>query len=149
VTSIGGLVAGDMVELYAAAKFGLTGFSESLVLTARHFGINVTVVSPGPMNTPSLWSSVVKDYPRAGLDEKTQQLIDAKFPLLEGLKEMPDKIAQPDDAARMLLENTINSANPGLHYVMNFGYLQESLDSKFKDLDAYGQSQCVVPKSTS
>jgi len=144
VTSIGGLVADEMTEMYNAAKYGLTGFSESLVLTARHFGIKVTAVSPGPMNTPSLWSSVVKDYDRSLCDSKTQELIDAKFPLMEGLKDMQDKIAQPDQAAQLVMSNVVNNQSPELFYIMNFGYCQERLDSKFQDLQVYGQTQHEV-----
>ena len=138
VSSIGGFVPDEMTEIYNASKYALTGFSESLQLTSRHFGINVTVVGPGPMDTPSLWSSVVKDYPKEVCDKKTQELIDRKIVMMRDFKKFSAKVTKPESAANLIMENVVNNPKPELFYMMTFGYCQDKLDAKYKDLQSYG-----------
>ena len=134
VTSIGGLIPGEMTEMYNAAKYGLTGFSESLALTAGHFGVNVSVVCPGPMDTPALWNSLVRDYPRDVCDEKTQKLAEEKISQIDELKHIVDKIVKPSKAAELVVANVVDNKNAELFYVMNFGFLQDRLEAKYKNL---------------
>jgi NAD(P)-dependent dehydrogenase (short-subunit alcohol dehydrogenase family) len=48
ISSAAGLVAGyDFVTAYAASKFGLEGWMESLQAEVAPFGINTTIVNPG------------------------------------------------------------------------------------------------------
>lgn len=52
--SIAGRIATPWLSTYAAAKHGVRGFVRSLrvELVARRIPVNVTLVSPGPVNTP-------------------------------------------------------------------------------------------------
>lgn len=55
ISSSAGLVAGfDFVTAYAAAKFGLEGWMESLAVEIAPFGIHTTVVNPGFFRTELL-----------------------------------------------------------------------------------------------
>ncbi len=55
ISSSAGLVAGfDFVSAYAAAKFGLEGWMESLAVEIAPFGIHTTVVNPGFFRTELL-----------------------------------------------------------------------------------------------
>ena len=55
VSSSAGLAAGfDFVSAYAASKFGLEGWMESLHAEVSPFGINTTVVNPGFFRTELL-----------------------------------------------------------------------------------------------
>ena len=55
ISSAAGLVAGyDFVTAYAAAKFGLEGWMESLQAEVAPFGINTTIVNPGFFRTELL-----------------------------------------------------------------------------------------------
>jgi NAD(P)-dependent dehydrogenase (short-subunit alcohol dehydrogenase family) len=54
ISSIGGLMGGQMASLYCASKFALEGFSESLAKEVAPFGIHVTIVEPGPFRTDFL-----------------------------------------------------------------------------------------------
>jgi NAD(P)-dependent dehydrogenase (short-subunit alcohol dehydrogenase family) len=53
---------------YAAAKFGVEGFSESLAEEVAHLGVKVTIVEPGPHRTRFLdetnvsWAREIADY---------------------------------------------------------------------------------------
>jgi NAD(P)-dependent dehydrogenase (short-subunit alcohol dehydrogenase family) len=52
--SLAGLVPSPFLTPYAAAKAGVVGLSQSLRVEAAAHGVNVTVVCPGPVETPLL-----------------------------------------------------------------------------------------------
>lgn len=52
VSSVAGVVATARSPIYAASKFGLTGFSEGLHYELHALGIHVATVQPGPVPTP-------------------------------------------------------------------------------------------------
>src|SRR5215207_8832982 len=55
ISSSAGLGAGfDFVSAYAASKFGLEGWMESLQAEVAPFGINTTIVNPGFFRTELL-----------------------------------------------------------------------------------------------
>jgi len=60
VSSTTGIKAREMETIYAASKWGLRGFTESLRLEAKPYGIRVTGVFPGGMNT-AFWEGSTKD----------------------------------------------------------------------------------------
>lgn len=60
LSSIGGIRGGNRYSLYAASKFAVEGFSESLSAELAPFGIFVTVVEPGFFRTDFLESSSVQ-----------------------------------------------------------------------------------------
>jgi NAD(P)-dependent dehydrogenase (short-subunit alcohol dehydrogenase family) len=51
ISSIGGLMGLPYQAFYSAAKFAVEGFSESLRLEVKRFGINVVLVNPGDFCT--------------------------------------------------------------------------------------------------
>jgi NAD(P)-dependent dehydrogenase (short-subunit alcohol dehydrogenase family) len=69
ISSTAALVGYELCSAYAASKFGLEGFMESLQIEVAPFGINTTIVEPGFFRTnllePSstIWSELqVEDY---------------------------------------------------------------------------------------
>jgi short-subunit dehydrogenase len=54
IASICGVIGFDMASIYCATKFALAGWSESLSLELRRFGIHATVVYPGAFRTDFL-----------------------------------------------------------------------------------------------
>ncbi|MGY4689711.1 SDR family NAD(P)-dependent oxidoreductase [Salibacterium sp. K-3] len=52
IGSQAGKVATPKASVYAAVKHGVIGFSNSLRLEARDYGVQVTVVNTGPVRTP-------------------------------------------------------------------------------------------------
>ena len=51
VTSVGGLLGQPFNEAYCAAKFAVEGMMEGLAPLAQQFGVKVSLVEPGPINT--------------------------------------------------------------------------------------------------
>jgi short-subunit dehydrogenase len=51
ISSLSGLAALPYSSLYAATKFAVEGFSESLSFELEPFGIRVKIIEPGPIKT--------------------------------------------------------------------------------------------------
>lgn len=60
ISSIGGSLGFENASIYCAAKFAVEGFSESLALEVKQFGIDVTIIQPGFFRTDFLDQSSVK-----------------------------------------------------------------------------------------
>ncbi|WP_288739595.1 oxidoreductase [uncultured Rheinheimera sp.] len=60
LSSIGGALGFDAASVYCATKFAVEGFTESLALEVKSFGIEVTIVEPGFFRTDFLDSSSVQ-----------------------------------------------------------------------------------------
>jgi NAD(P)-dependent dehydrogenase (short-subunit alcohol dehydrogenase family) len=54
ISSLAGLAGGEYTSAYAASKFGLDGWMESIAPEVEPFGIHVTVVNPGFFRTTLL-----------------------------------------------------------------------------------------------
>ncbi len=63
VSSIAGLVPGGLMTAYATTKYAVVGFSTNLRSEARQYGIRVTALCPGYLETPMHASAQnVSDY---------------------------------------------------------------------------------------
>lgn len=60
------LTGSSQAAAYLAAKAGVEGLGKALAHEGRAFGIRVTTVCPGPMNTPMRWNAT-PDMPRETL----------------------------------------------------------------------------------
>jgi NAD(P)-dependent dehydrogenase (short-subunit alcohol dehydrogenase family) len=79
ISSSAGLVAGyEFVSAYAASKFGLEGWIESLHVEVAPFGISTTIVNPGFFRTELLTdqSTNYADPSIADYDTKRSELLD-------------------------------------------------------------------------
>lgn len=79
VSSIGGVIAFPNLGIYHASKWGIEGLCESLSKEVSSFGINITMLEPGPFTTDWSQSSAVRseqhpDYVdvRTGFSAHTQ-----------------------------------------------------------------------------
>jgi NAD(P)-dependent dehydrogenase (short-subunit alcohol dehydrogenase family) len=79
ISSSAGLAAGfDFVSAYAASKFGLEGWMESLQAEVAPFGINTTIVNPGFFRT-ELLTDESTTYAKASIadyDERRGPLVE-------------------------------------------------------------------------
>ena len=79
ISSTAGLTAGyDFASAYAASKFGLEGWMESLQAEVAPFGINTTIVNPGFFRTELLseQSTTYAEPSIADYDERRGPLVD-------------------------------------------------------------------------
>ncbi|MET0885720.1 MAG: SDR family oxidoreductase [Mycetocola sp.] len=95
ITSAAGIVGGEFTAAYAASKFALEGWMESLQYDVEPYGITTTIVEPGFFRSEllvtgasSIWPElVIEDYA-----ERTEQTI-AGWKSMNGL--------QPGDPAKL------------------------------------------------
>lgn len=115
ISSIGGRIGSASVAPYTASKFGLEGFSESLDMELRPFGIYVSVISPGVIRT-DIWDEEGRILPSARnprspyyqyfwrLERQVEQLLSSS------------KLT-PDDVARQVVQ-VLQSSHPRQRYVV-------------------------------
>lgn len=58
ISSVAGLVASAGVGIYNSTKYAVEGLSEALCMEVKTFGINVTIIQPGPFRTDFLGDSL-------------------------------------------------------------------------------------------
>jgi NAD(P)-dependent dehydrogenase (short-subunit alcohol dehydrogenase family) len=121
ISSIGGMRGGPGGSLYAATKFAIEGFSESLSHETAPFGIKVTIVEPGFFRTDFLDASSVRfaageiaDYAefnatlKAGYDTRNHQQLGDPAKLggaivdLAGRDKPPLRFAAGSDAVEII-----------------------------------------------
>lgn len=107
ISSSAGLAAGyDFVSAYAASKFGLEGWMESLSAEVAPFGIATTIVNPGFFRT-----ELLTDQSTRYAEPSIADYDDRRAPLIESWKAMNGKQSgDPVKLARALI--TISEQQP-------------------------------------
>jgi len=80
ITSTAGIVGGEFCAAYAASKFALEGWMESLRFDVAPFGISTTIVEPGFFRTELLVEGASSIWPELSVDDyadRTRQTIEA------------------------------------------------------------------------
>ena len=112
IGSIGGLIAIPYQGFYSASKFALEGFSESLRLEVRPFGIHVVLIEPGDHHTSftdnrrSTEASTRGSVYRDGFERALARMVSDE-----------QGGPAPDGIARLLCK-VINQPNPRLRYTV-------------------------------
>jgi NAD(P)-dependent dehydrogenase (short-subunit alcohol dehydrogenase family) len=112
VSSISGLNGAVAASSYAASKFALEGWSESLRLEMNSLGVNVVLVEPGAFAT-DIWDRGVK---------LGQRSLDGTFPNRERGQRMHERVQalpkrDPIEVAR-LIATVAQDPNPKLRYLV-------------------------------
>jgi NAD(P)-dependent dehydrogenase (short-subunit alcohol dehydrogenase family) len=110
IGSIGGLVAIPYQAMYSASKFALEGFSESLRMEVRPFGIRVVIIEPGDHKTALTENRRVEVLPASPYRSSFQAAL-AKTAHDEQSGPGPEQIAR-------LLHRIVNQRNPRLRYTI-------------------------------
>src|SRR3954463_16558264 len=107
ISSSAGIAAGfDFVSAYAASKFGLEGWMESLQAEVAPFGINTTIVNPGFFRT-ELLTEQSTNYAEPSISDYDER----RGPLVEYWKSQNgQQSGDPAKLARALI--TIANQNP-------------------------------------
>jgi len=135
VSSIGGLLGFRGCALYCATKFAIEGFSESLALEVRPFGIHVTVVEPGFFRTDFLDGRSVS-YGALQLDDYAKWSGQTRADY-EGYSHR-----QPGDPARLgrALVRLAAEPEPPLHYLAGSDALemaQSALQRRSQEIERW------------
>ena len=80
ISSTAGLIGQEFVAAYAASKFGVEGWMESLRFDVEPFGIHTTLVEPGFFRTELLVEGSSTIWPELSIDDyadRTQSTIEA------------------------------------------------------------------------
>ena len=108
ISSLAGNTAIPYSAFYSASKFALEGYSESLWYEVRPFGISVSLVEPGFVNTPIGETSPVAAHTLPAYDTIRKRMLAAFGQSLKsGIS--------PEQVARRVLQ-IIEHSNPGLRY---------------------------------
>jgi NAD(P)-dependent dehydrogenase (short-subunit alcohol dehydrogenase family) len=135
ITSTAGIVGQEFCSAYAAAKFGVEGWMESLRFEVERFGINTTIVEPGFFRTELLEkeSTAYADLSIDDYAERTSQTRPAWEAMSGRQGGDPAKLAKA-------LVTVVNQEQPPLRWVAGADAL-ETVEQKANDLlaqvDAY------------
>jgi NAD(P)-dependent dehydrogenase (short-subunit alcohol dehydrogenase family) len=110
IGSIGGIVAIPYQAMYSASKFALEGFSESLRMEVRPFGIRVVLIEPGDHKT-SLTQN--RRFAEMSIDAYRASFEAALAKTAHDEQSGPG----PEQIAR-LLHRIVNTRNPRLRYTI-------------------------------
>jgi NAD(P)-dependent dehydrogenase (short-subunit alcohol dehydrogenase family) len=137
ISSLAGIVGGEMGSLYCASKFALAGFSESLAKEVAPFGLFVTIVEPGPFRTDFLAPESLRFGAKTVTDYDTRRApARAAFESRNG--------RQPGDPAKLAaaLVQLAGVAKPPMHFVAGaiaWNAADAKLASVRADLDTWRQ----------
>jgi short-subunit dehydrogenase len=79
IGSVAGRLGVPFESVYSTTKFGLVGFTEALAVEVAPFGVEVSMVNPGPVATAfgarSGWPSATPRWPRAVAPERVADAV--------------------------------------------------------------------------
>jgi NAD(P)-dependent dehydrogenase (short-subunit alcohol dehydrogenase family) len=134
MSSLNGVEGLAGAAYYAASKFAIEGFSETLASEVAHLGIKVTIVEPGPFRTRFLndesakWSPPIGDYDQSvGKSRETLREMDGRQP------------GDPDRAALAIVQ-AVESDKPPLRLPLGkiaLDHIRAVLGNRLKDLETW------------
>ncbi|GGJ43341.1 SDR family oxidoreductase [Deinococcus roseus] len=133
VSSIGGLIGQPFNDAYCAAKFALEGMMESLAAVMQFYGVRVSLIEPGPVNTAFV-ANVGGQLTGGALTspEQTSPYQALREAYLNGSAEVFSSMGQTGaDVAEVILQ-AINAENPHLRYQTS-GTIQHLASLKYVD----------------
>jgi len=110
MSSVGGFVGLPFRALYAASKFALEGYHESLRYEVRPFGISVSLVEPGAVSTPVADAVPQVSHEIAAYAPHRHRLTEAfKTTMRQGMP--PSRVAR-------VIQQIIEQDSPHLRYII-------------------------------
>jgi len=118
VSSIGGKFYEPFGAWYHATKFAVEGFSDSLRMELKPFGIDVVLIEPGPIITE--WNEIARDslLERSGHTDYGRYARRAHRVLTEFDK--PGRASRPEDVARKI-RKAVTTKHPAPRYPVGRG----------------------------
>jgi len=118
ISSIGGKFYEPFGAWYHATKFAVEGFSDSLRMELKPFGIEVVLIEPGPIITE--WNEIARDslLERSGTTDYGRYAKRAHRVLTEFDK--PGRASRPEDVARKI-RKAVTTRHPAARYPVGRG----------------------------
>ena len=135
ISSLAGMRGVAFGSLYCASKFALEGFSESLAQEVAPFGIQVTIVEPGPFRTDFLSAESIRFGAQAIADYDEQRTtLRASFEQRDG--------RQPGDPVKLAeaVVRLAGEAEPPMRFVAGtiaFDSIKVKLDGMQAELEQW------------
>jgi NAD(P)-dependent dehydrogenase (short-subunit alcohol dehydrogenase family) len=119
ISSIGGKVAVPLLGAYAASKFGLEGFSDTLRRELRPWGIRVAVIEPGTIATP-IWDKGIQsgDELEASLSEQARRDYGPLITTVRTASEQGARTGLPPDAVAKDVAHALTAKRPRTRYLV-------------------------------
>jgi NAD(P)-dependent dehydrogenase (short-subunit alcohol dehydrogenase family) len=125
ISSVAGMVGFASSAYYAASKFAVEGFSDSLLAEVAPLGIKVTAIEPGPFRTE--WAGARLQQTRSGLADYAETA-QARMVQMSGYS--GQQPGDPARAAQAMIEVALDP-NPPRHLVLGkFGF--DAVTAKLK-----------------
>lgn len=115
VSSVSGLIGFPALGPYVSSKFALEGFSESLRLEMRPYGIHVVLVEPGSYKT-AIWEKGMAKMENA----PTSPYGRAKKAIVKNVEKIATHAQDPAEVAE-LIASIVRSPHPSLRYPVGKG----------------------------
>jgi NAD(P)-dependent dehydrogenase (short-subunit alcohol dehydrogenase family) len=115
ISSVGGRIGSMGLAPYVASKFALEGFSESLWLEMKPFGVRVAIIEPGIINT-DIWDESRRVLPPARNPRSPYYDVFWRAER-EATKLVNSSRLRPSDVAKRVLE-AVTAKHPRLRYVV-------------------------------
>jgi NAD(P)-dependent dehydrogenase (short-subunit alcohol dehydrogenase family) len=119
MSSIGGKVAVPLLGAYAASKFALEGFSDSLRRELRPWGIHVSLVEPGTIATP-IWEKgrASGDALQAQMSAEAQRDYGALIATVREATARGETDGLPPDAVARDVAHALTADRPRTRYLV-------------------------------
>jgi NAD(P)-dependent dehydrogenase (short-subunit alcohol dehydrogenase family) len=119
MSSIGGKVAVPLLGAYAASKFGMEGFSDSLRRELRPWGIHVSVIEPGTIATP-IWDKGIAsgDELEATMSEQAKRDYGPLIATVRTVSAQGAKTGLPADAVAKDVAHALTAKRPKTRYLV-------------------------------
>ena len=122
MSSLSGRVASPFLSPYAASKFALEAYSDSLRREMRKHGVKVSVIEPGAINTPIWRKSMTENQKRkAKLPDEILQVYGASLDRFFKAMEKSEISASPVALVTAAVEHALTSRNPRTRYPVGRG----------------------------
>jgi NAD(P)-dependent dehydrogenase (short-subunit alcohol dehydrogenase family) len=115
ISSVAGRIGSGGMGIYSASKFALEGLSESLAQEVRPFGIKVTIIEPGFIQTPILTKVIDSLEPQA--DSAYPHIVER----MRALFTMAQQIGGPTGLVSETISEAIAAPEVDLRYLVGDG----------------------------
>ena len=121
ISSVNGGMSVPYMGAYSASKFALEAFNDSLRIELRNFGIRVSSVAPGAIDTP-IWekSTDLADQISTGIVPEVFALYEADVEAIRRVAERSARDASPVERVVKAVVHALTAKRPKTHYYLGW-----------------------------